>query len=302
MGYDKDYKGDNIVTQSFLDDKTFKDIKFDVIVGNPPYQSTSNNKGKGNTLWDKFVEKSIISLLIINGYLLFVHPKGWRQHNHKTGYLMKSKQILYLNMNNLEAGKKVFKSSTDFDYYVIKNTAVYEKTVINDYKNQIYDIMINENIKFIPNHSIDEVYKLCCFDNNYSNSIFINDQSLYEIRKKWMSKNKILNFTNPCVYSISSTNTISYTWSSENNRGHFGVSKFVFSNGCGYIKDLDGIYGLSQWAYAFKCDESNMDYIEKVFNSNKFKNIIDAIQLTSNKYNYSIIKIFKQDFLTDFLL
>ena len=33
-------------------------MKFDVIVGNPPYQNGSGNKGSNNTLWDKFVKKS----------------------------------------------------------------------------------------------------------------------------------------------------------------------------------------------------------------------------------------------------
>ena len=43
-----------------------------------------------------------------------------------------------------------------------------------------------------------------------------------------------------------------------------------------------------------------MDNIEKAFNSEKFKNVIDAINLTSNKYNYNILKLFKKDFWKDF--
>ena len=37
--------------------------KFDIIVGNPPYNDNSGNKGKGHTLWTKFVELSICKLL-----------------------------------------------------------------------------------------------------------------------------------------------------------------------------------------------------------------------------------------------
>ena len=44
-----------------------------------------------------------------------------------------------------------------------------------------------------------------------------------------------------------------------------------------------------------------MNKVEKAFNSNKFKNIVDAIQLTSNKYNYNIFKEFKKDFWKEFL-
>ena len=76
---------------------------------------------------------------------------------------------------------------------------------------------------------------------------------------------------------------------------------FIFSNGNGHIKDINGEYGLTQWAYAFKCNSKDIDNLEKVFNSNKFKNIINAINLTSNKYNYNIIKLFKKDFWKDFI-
>ena len=44
-----------------------------------------------------------------------------------------------------------------------------------------------------------------------------------------------------------------------------------------------------------------MDNIEKMFNSTKFKNIIDAINLTSNKYNYNVLKEFKKDFWKEFI-
>lgn len=41
-----------------------------------------------------------------------------------------------------------------------------------------------------------------------------------------------------------------------------------------------------------------MNNIEKAYNSKKFKNVIDAIHLTSNKYN--IMKQFKKDFWKSF--
>ena len=44
-----------------------------------------------------------------------------------------------------------------------------------------------------------------------------------------------------------------------------------------------------------------MNDLKKMFLSEKFKNIIDSIQLTSNKYNYNIMKLFKKDFWKDFI-
>lgn len=271
---------------------------FDAVIGNPPYQNTNNNKGSGNTLWNVFVETALNTWLVNKGYLLYVHPRGWRQIKNKTGELMRKKQIVYLNMNNLEKGLSVFKCSTDFDYYLIENTAVYKKTIINDYNDMEYEYLINDKLQFIPNHNIDKVYKLI---DPVEDNGFINDQSSYEPRKSWMSGIETAEFRYPCVYTINAKNVVSSKWSSANNKGHFGISKFIFSNGNGYVKDSDGKYGLTQWAYAFKCVEADMNDVEKAFNSEEFINIVDSINLTSNKYNYNVMKLFKRDFWKEFL-
>ena len=267
---------------------------FDAVIGNPPYQSSHNNKGSGNTLWNLFVDISLNNWLKHNGLLLYVHPRGWRQIKNKTGILMRSKQIVYLNMNNIQSGLEIFKCSTDYDYYLIENTNTYKKTIVNDYHNKEYEYQLSNILKFIPNHSIDIVYSLISLTNEENN--FINDQSSYEPRKKWMSSVRTDEFKYPCIYSINSKNNLSVKWSSLNNKGHFGITKLIFSNGNGIIKDINGEYGLTQWAYAIKCSIEDIDNVENSVNSKLFKTIIDAINLTSNKYNYNIIKLFKKDF------
>jgi len=271
---------------------------FDAVIGNPPYQNTNNNKGSGNTLWNKFVEKSLNILLVKNGLLLYVHPRGWRQINSKVGYLMKEKQIIYLNMNSLIKGLETFKCATDYDYYLIENIEVYKETIINDYENKEYQYLINNKLNFIPNHSLEKVYNLIdVVDDNG----FMNDQSSYEPRKKWMSEKQTDEYKYPCVYSINSKNIISKKWSNINDKGHFGITKFIFSNGNGLYKDITGEYGLTQWAYAIKCKKEDIDNVEKSFNSIIFNNIMNAINLTSNKYNYNVIKLFKKEFWKEFI-
>lgn len=51
------------------------DMKFDVIIGNPPYQDSSN-KLKAVKLWPRFIEQSL-KLLAPGGYLSFVTPSTW---------------------------------------------------------------------------------------------------------------------------------------------------------------------------------------------------------------------------------
>lgn len=53
-------------------------MKFDLVMGNPPYQAPTNTE-KGNTqggLWFKFLEKSM-GLVSLNGFIVFVSPKSW---------------------------------------------------------------------------------------------------------------------------------------------------------------------------------------------------------------------------------
>lgn len=55
---------------SFLDD-VFPDIRFDIIVGNPPYQS--DKKGGQNKIYNQFCKKSL-DILSDDGLLLFITP------------------------------------------------------------------------------------------------------------------------------------------------------------------------------------------------------------------------------------
>ena len=276
-----------------------QEYRFHAVIGNPPYQAGNNNKGRGNILWDKFVETSI-NYWISNkdGYLLFVHPQGWRQINHPTGKLMLQKQIIYLNMNNLETGIKTFGCSTTYDWYLLKNIPVNTTTIVNDYKN-IQKQLDLRNMQFIPNHSIQEVYNIIDPKNTAG---FICDKSTYETRKSYMSNEKSKKYKYPCVYSISKKNILSLKWSSKNDLNiYHNVSKFIISNGEGYFEDPNGEYLLTEWAYAIPCKKDNMSDIKKCILSDKFINIRDAVKLTSNKYNYSVFRLFKKDFWKEFV-
>jgi hypothetical protein len=53
--------------------------EFDIIMGNPPYNPPKTETGSsGNSIWQNFVIKSH-SMLNDKGYLVFVHPPGWKK-------------------------------------------------------------------------------------------------------------------------------------------------------------------------------------------------------------------------------
>ena len=283
------YEGDSL--------KYEPDFKFDLVIGNPPYQSQSGNKGLGNTLWDKFVLTSLKKWLKEKGYLCLVHPQGWRQLNNKIGKIMLKNQLHYLNMNDVKKGRKLFRCSTTFDYYLMINSMVTKSTKINDYKNKEYNYEL-KNIKFIPNHSFQEVNDI--LDMNYKKS-FIRDHSSYSTLNHWISKEQSEEIKYPCIYTINKNNELSLRWSNRNDKGHFGITKFIISNGSGFYKDNDGIYGCTEWAYYIPCKKEDMNDIKKCFKNSNFLNIIDAVKLTSNKYNYVILKHLKKDFWKEFI-
>jgi len=74
---------------------------FDAVIGNPPYNA-SGNTGTGNTIWQHFTKQALIKWLKSNGYLLFVHPPGWRKPNTARGkfnnlfnLMSKENQMIY---------------------------------------------------------------------------------------------------------------------------------------------------------------------------------------------------------------
>jgi type I restriction-modification system DNA methylase subunit len=80
--------------------------KFDVILGNPPFNKggirshTGKQLGEKNeTIWTKFVEKSL-GLLKPNGYLAFIHPLSWLKKSHSLHNDMIDRHIILLKLCN----------------------------------------------------------------------------------------------------------------------------------------------------------------------------------------------------------
>lgn len=127
-------------------------MKFDVVVGNPPFNSSSGTS-TGNVVWPDITNKAF-SLVRDGGYLSLIHPPKWRQPVDNLSFLYKENQILYLNMNSVEEGKRVFGASTPFDYYVLHKTIPYKKTDLIDFDDVKLNIDVS-NFEFIPNNMVN---------------------------------------------------------------------------------------------------------------------------------------------------
>ncbi len=162
----------NISQQDFLKYKKPKGWpdNFDIIMGNPPYNSSQKATGKrggGNDLWSNFV-KDCIELLNDNCTLVFVTPAGWRKpesNDSKFKGLFKlmahDNYMKYLEIHNTNDGMKVFKAGTRFDIYVIekKLPTREDKTIVLDELGNLNELDLLQ-WTFLPNFDYDMVVNL----------------------------------------------------------------------------------------------------------------------------------------------
>jgi hypothetical protein len=141
-------------------------VLFDAVIGNPPYNAPGSTN-TGNTIWQNFTKKAISEWLKKDGYLLFVHPPGWRKPATIKGkfngmYKMMTQdcKMLYLNINNAKQGLSIFKCGTRYDYYLLQNSK-------ND--NNLTTIIDEDNIEckidiskydWLPNSNFEYFQKL----------------------------------------------------------------------------------------------------------------------------------------------
>ena len=137
-------------------------FKFDIILGNPPFNKGGVGKG-GGVLWKSFVYKSF-KLLENNGYILMIHPPGWRKPKSKNPSagdiwnLFKNYNLIFLKITD-----EKIPHFPKVDYYVLKNSKIQENTrIINQYdKTPTTTSSINlYNLPFIPHLVNNEVISI----------------------------------------------------------------------------------------------------------------------------------------------
>jgi len=283
-------------------------IGFNKIGGNPPYNS-SGDTSTGNTIWQDFTKKSLNEWLMPNGYLLFVHPPGWRKPNTERGkftkmfdLMTKQNQMLYLEIHGIKDGQKVFNCGTRYDWYLIEKTNQYKNTIIVDEDGKQNEINLSE-LSWVPNSNILEINKILA-KNDGERCPIMYDRTAYGADKKdRVSSKETQEFKYPCVHSTPKAG-IRYMYSKVNDRGHFGVSKVIFGESGIYkpVIDMEGKYGMTHGAMAIKVDNlEEATNISKVIESDKFDKIIQSCIFSSFRIDWNIFKEFKKDFWKEFI-
>lgn len=116
-----------------------KDMKFDVVIGNPPYQDGSR-ADQANKLWPNFVKLGF-EMLTQNGYIGFITPNSWMQPTADIGKgegknsfsifkdVFKQNNLILANVDSDNIQEKYFKGvGSTFSYYVCQKAAYTGKT------------------------------------------------------------------------------------------------------------------------------------------------------------------------------
>jgi len=298
----------NVYCGSYLDegfDKHMKEIwgveKFDVVVMNPPYNSDSDNKGSAHVLWDKFVVKTI-SQLAEGGHLIAVHPDGWRSLGKgfkEVKSLLKSKQILYLEIHDEKDGIKTFGASTTYDFYCLHNVpnTIFTKIKCMDGTTQRVDI---SKMKFIPNGMYKEFEKLIAKKGDETCDILRSCK--YHTQKKYISKEETEENKYPVVYVTCKDGSVNLRYSNTKEHGHFEIPKVIFSNGgaSSPIVDEKGDYAITEFAYAIVDEPKNLPFIQKAMLNPNFIKLMSFADGKVHRYNYKVIEMFKKDWWKEY--
>ena len=286
------YEGDSLVLDYNIE---FGIDKFDIVMGNPPYNKSKDGILKGGyggrSLWDLFVVKSLNEWIKENGYLVFIHPPSWRKPEHYLWNIIGKKQLLYLKTYSKKEGNKIFCCSTLVDYYVLKNTNIYKETIIDGQDSKIYSINLN-NWNFLPSGAFDNIREIL------GKNEVIYSRTIYGTDKKNITKIKIEKNNLPIVHNMTKKDGLGFVYSCE-DKGHFGIPKVILSFGEFQYpyNDWKGEYGMSQICYGLKINSKEEgEKIVEAINSVKFKEILKYTKWSTFQTDWRMFKEFKPDF------
>jgi hypothetical protein len=308
----------NICCADFLNEtdkvlKLFKVDKFDVVMGNPPFQKEvvgglRNGAYGGRTLWDQFTTKSL-DLLKDGGLLGFITPPPWRKPEHELFDVMtKDNQLLYLHIFGEKQVQDIFSVSARVDLYIIEKTRKYKDTEIVDELNKKDENGNNVSIKldvskwnFIPNYAYKSIQKIITSEQNGLDVIY--SRGNYGTDKPHVKDKPNAKYKYPVVHSINQDGLV-FWYTDDNTKGHFGVSKVLLNfNRHQYpVNDYEGKYGMSQITYGIPIkSKKEGDDIVRAINSDEFKEIIKATKWGAFQTDWRMFKYFRPDFYKQFL-
>jgi hypothetical protein len=268
-------------------------MKFDVIVGNPPYRPQGDNRlgSRGaSEMWANFVTQNLY-LLNDNGYMAYIHPNAWRKPKDRNGFwklLTRDNQMINLFMSTgADIGFEV-----RVDSYVIQKTPKHTTTTVVDHENITLELDLAK-FDWLPNYAIEEIEQLLGSDTNVLYNTFYHTQREH-------SDSRTKKFKYPVVHTINKEGlgVRYFDKLQEEDSTHFGVAKVLLNqNELQYpYNDYKGEYGMSQLTFGIPiASKKQGDEIIKFLNSEPGRRMIAATKWNTYYTDYGMFNSFKAD-------
>jgi len=311
----------NIYELNFLEDiQSYIPQKFDMIIGNPPFNCNGiikvptkknfSKKEDGKTIWSFFIKKSISLLKEDTGKLCIFIPSIWLKPDKEKMYnFLTQFKIEYLTcFSNIEI-KKIFKgkAQTPCCYFLLTNKN--SDNIIN-----IFEKQSNEYIDFKLNIKKEIPIPLCnikiinilldyCYKYKNIDVIKTNLPSKNIIISSFKNKDFIFSNISTCLIKRNGENIIPNLVINYSNKAMigYGKEKLILANKMYGIPilDLSGIYGISN-RDNYIIYKNNIDDLIKLYNFLSTKLV--QIVFNTTRYRMMYLEKYAFQFLPDITL
>ena len=246
-------------------------FKFDIIIGNPPYQKENKidpYKLSAKPLYHLFVERSL-DLLKDNAYLNFIHPVSWRRKSKEIKILQKMTQyyFVYLYTSN---HYEPFKTCSPYINIYVLQKKPYNKKLLTQYETHFDKeeyrgkINIPNNLSFMPFLLSKEVLSIIKKMTNKGDKLNVQLESKFSTSKKNIRNEKTEEYKFKNIHTNHKKKGILYRYSNKKHPCHDKL-KIVMNFKGGY-KNLfpfieEGGSGITDNSMYMYVTEENKDFI-----------------------------------------
>lgn len=265
----------NIAKGDFLSlrfvDKQGKDMKFDVVIGNPPYQEGGRDD-QANKLWPQFVKKAY-DLVEDHGHVAMITPNGWMQPTADIGKgtgknalsifndIFKKNNLILANIDSDAIRESHFKGvGSTFSYYLFQKAPYSGSTefITSTGSVQIDISKIDSLPKITSGESLSIVKKMVgtpftfCDQNHGLNGFEGDTQGTVAHVKQTKKGNKTS--THHLTHAIYHTNKNNGTyWFGEKLNPYATAPKVIISLSGTYLPVFNNTTGFSNMCLAVIC-------------------------------------------------